>query len=115
MKTEIAKKWIAALRSGEYRQAKGRLRDGSSFCCLGVLCNVHAQEFPDIAKRQRQTNAYIGAEKVPPEEVMEWSGLNERNPVVRFWEMERSLAELNDEGESFETIADLIEENARDL
>lgn len=34
------KKWLAALRSGEYKQAKGTLRVGSphgaSYCCLGV-------------------------------------------------------------------------------
>ncbi len=31
-------KWIAALRSGEYKQAKGCLRDRDSggYCCLGV-------------------------------------------------------------------------------
>ena len=43
MNPEIKAKWVAALRSGEYKQAKGQLRIGNSFCCLGVLCNLHAQ------------------------------------------------------------------------
>lgn len=34
--------WLAALESGEYDPAKGRLTRGSaeraSYCCLGVLC-----------------------------------------------------------------------------
>ncbi len=38
-------KWIAALRSGDYRQNRGSLRrmvDETNFgyCCLGVLCEV---------------------------------------------------------------------------
>lgn len=32
-------KWIAALRSGKYKQTRGRLQDGDGFCCLGVLCD----------------------------------------------------------------------------
>lgn len=35
---EIKQKWLDALRSGEYKQGKGRLRDGNgAYCCLGVL------------------------------------------------------------------------------
>lgn len=31
------KKWIKALRSGEYKQTTGRLQSGDSYCCLGIL------------------------------------------------------------------------------
>lgn len=34
-------KLVAALRSGKYKQARHRLRDGDRFCCLGVACDVH--------------------------------------------------------------------------
>lgn len=40
MDAELKAKWIAALRSGEYKQGNGRLRDGDKYCCLGVLCDV---------------------------------------------------------------------------
>ena len=42
MQTELKTKWIEALRSGEYRQAQGILKDvsGSAYCCLGVLCEI---------------------------------------------------------------------------
>ena len=45
MKRDIRDQWIAALRSGEYKQGNGVLhqvsKDGAeSFCCLGVLCRV---------------------------------------------------------------------------
>lgn len=33
-------KWIEALRSGDYEQARGTLYDGEGYCCLGVLCKV---------------------------------------------------------------------------
>ena len=33
-----AQLWVNALESGSYRQAKGRLRKGNSYCCLGIAC-----------------------------------------------------------------------------
>ena len=37
--------WIAALRSGKYKQGyNSLLRDiNDNFCCLGVLCNIHPE------------------------------------------------------------------------
>lgn len=37
------RKWIAALRSGKFKQGHGRLFDHkeNSYCCLGVACKVH--------------------------------------------------------------------------
>lgn len=40
MDPEIKAKWVAALRSGKYKQGRGRLRSGDEFCCLGVLCDI---------------------------------------------------------------------------
>lgn len=41
MKASVKRKWIAALRSGKYRQATDSLYDGSrGYCCLGVLCRI---------------------------------------------------------------------------
>lgn len=40
MKTEWKKKWLKALRSGEYKQGKNYLRKGDEFCCIGVLCDI---------------------------------------------------------------------------
>lgn len=34
------KKWIAALDSGEYKQGKGHLQSGDSYCCLAVGCLI---------------------------------------------------------------------------
>lgn len=32
--------WIAALRSGEFKQGKSRLVSNDGYCCLGVMCEV---------------------------------------------------------------------------
>jgi hypothetical protein len=41
MNSEIKQKWVAALRSGNYKQGTSFLRDaGDYFCCLGVLCDI---------------------------------------------------------------------------
>ena len=42
-----AKKWVKALRSGDYKQGHGRLRTDDTFCCLGVACDLYAQEHPE--------------------------------------------------------------------
>ena len=36
------KKWVAALRSGKYKQGKGQLYDNldEKYCCLGVACDL---------------------------------------------------------------------------
>ena len=34
------KKWCNALRSGKYKQGKGRLQRQEGYCCLGVACHV---------------------------------------------------------------------------
>jgi hypothetical protein len=45
MNTELKQKWVEALRSGEYRQIRGRLNDyDNGYCCLGVLCKVAGYE-----------------------------------------------------------------------
>jgi hypothetical protein len=41
MNPEWKAKWIAALRSGAYKQGRRNLRDDlDNFCCVGVLCDI---------------------------------------------------------------------------
>ena len=55
----LKKKWVAALRSGKYKQGKEVLRDGDRYCCLGVLCEVETGAkpkkvpFPSAARKAR--------------------------------------------------------------
>ena len=41
MNLEIAARWTAALRSGEYKQTTQKLCDSGGFCCLGVLSELY--------------------------------------------------------------------------
>ncbi len=38
--TENRRRWVEALRSGEYEQGRFALRRANEFCCLGVACDV---------------------------------------------------------------------------
>jgi hypothetical protein len=45
MDTKTKELWLAALRSGEYRQnTDGNLHKDGSYCCLGVLCKITGAE-----------------------------------------------------------------------
>jgi hypothetical protein len=50
MKPEVKARWVAALRSGEYEQGRGRLLqvtdDGRyAYCALGVLCDLASTHY----------------------------------------------------------------------
>lgn len=45
MNPEVKTKWLAALRSGNYKQGRMALKRGvgdgtADYCCLGVLCDI---------------------------------------------------------------------------
>lgn len=125
MNPEVKAKWLAALRSGDYGQGKSELRsaDGEAFCCLGVLCDLHA----GVADEKWSENGiYLGKAFDLPLTVSKWAGLDEARdikipvelvPHERRWDNFASngsrdtvwISELNDHGYTFAEIADLIE------
>lgn len=57
MHKEWADKWVAALRSGEYKQGFGELKaNNNSFCCLGVLCDIVVKETDSIKWSEFEQN-----------------------------------------------------------
>lgn len=103
MNKEVKTKWIEALRSGNYQQAKGYLRCGDKFCCLGVLSDIHAKEF----ELKWEGDTYGGEKKVLPTIVFKWAEVKDPNPEIP---SERAgLGGLNDGGRTFAEIADMIE------
>jgi hypothetical protein len=100
MNPEIKAKWVAALRSGQYMQIKGKLTDGKGFCCLGVLCDIHAHETGGTWETLGFTNAieYGGEQGGLPFVVQRWAGLDSRNPNIKQPNSiyNKSLAEYND-------------------
>ena len=124
MNPEVKQKWIGALRSGKYEQGSEKLRSVSGYCCLGVLCDLYAQEHNvewefrgnEETNLQPQDYWYFGDQsEFLPESVREWAELNLYNPLLRvedndeMFEVNEEVSTLNDEGYSFSTIADLIE------
>ncbi len=108
MNKRIKRLWVDALRSGEYVQGKHLLRDSADrFCCLGVLCNIHAQEHPKIAAAQNYPGRYMGYMGDLPRPVYEWAGLDRNDPKIA----DNYLSLLNDNGRTFPEIADLIEKH----
>jgi hypothetical protein len=115
MKKEIAMQWVAALRSGDYKQGRSLLRNSDdAFCCLGVLCNLHAQAHPEEAKLQTDLQRYYGFHDELPPTVRAWSGMEKplgaRHSTGLTPGLDDTLADLNDTGYSFAQIADVIEQ-----
>lgn len=120
MNPDIKARWVAALRSGEYKQGRGRLRSSANeFCCLGVLCNLHAQANPEYAAMQSEPTLYGGGDGLPPQTVTLWAGfgLYENDPIINF-ERHRLPISAHNDGKwngkqiprrTFAEIADAIE------
>lgn len=128
---ENIRKWVEALRSGEYRQGKGYLQTGDGrFCCLGVACEISGlvEVAPPPERVTAKTGEFYtgGGERlayinptdesdwsrvVLPVAVQDWLGLDRDNPYLTWGDDRREAANLNDEFDlSFSEIADLIEE-----
>lgn len=114
MKPEIKELWIAALESGDYQKGKGQLRSyEDKFCCLGVLCNLHAQAHPEIAATQMYSGYYLNSCASLPEEVCIWSGISYSGSYGNFVEPNgrlESLASINDCSPTFEPVIKAIKE-----
>lgn len=109
MNPEIKAKWVEALRSGEYKQARIRLRTADGFCCLGVLCDLHARETKGEWVERRASFFYDGQRVFLPQKVADWAGLAGLDPVVLAGGRSHHLSKLNDVGTPFSAIADYIE------
>lgn len=111
MKTTVKRKWLRALRSGEYKQGRGSLKTrAGNFCCLGVLTDLfcHTKEGTAIGAHftTRGYRDSLGNQEngILPEPVALWADLS-IDPRVR----NTQLVYLNDnERRSFEEIAKLI-------
>lgn len=123
MREEVKDRWVAALRSGQYRQAQGDLQDGQGFCCLGVLCQLAVDEGVISAPElESDIYRYDGEAAVLPRSVMSWSGVLTSSGELDGVDLgedevvSTNLTSLNDsECWDFSRIADLIERRWRDL
>ena len=114
MNIEVKKKWVAALRSGDYKQGQGHLKGGDGFCCLGVLCDLHSKEVDHYGWQEQQGGVYSyqGRTGTITNEVSGWADLPVSNDTCGI------LVSMNDgggdyalDGKDFNYIADYIEKN----
>lgn len=106
MKPAIKKKWVAALRSGKYKQGKDQLKTSEErFCCLGVLTDLYCKSTKKSWDQATKNN-----DKTLPYSVQVWAGIRDSNPSVKIEGASNSLSDINDSGDySFKKIATLIE------
>lgn len=123
MKPEIKKRWVEALRSGEYQQAKDYLVSLEGYCCLGVLCEIAVQD----GVVYREGDEYISTSEGfdvnnvdLPVAVQRWAGVEDAydggftslrsNVPYKNTDRNADFTELNDEMDyTFKMIADAIE------
>ena len=100
MNKELLKRWVAALRSGEYKQGTEVLcdydEDGNAvgFCCLGVLQNIE----PGIEQADN------GEEMLDEVSLKKFLGVDEHDGFIQV-----KYAKLNDARMPFPEIADRLE------
>lgn len=116
MDKAVKEKWVAALRSGEYTQAQGTLKNAAGgFCCLGVLCDLYAKE--KLSGRWDEDLLSDQDEALPAQQVCHWAGFPEHPTKARLLKeqdvsingVQSPLSTQNDAGATFEQIAAAIE------
>lgn len=110
---ENAKKLVEALRSGEYEQTGGRLRDDSGYCCLGVACDLYTKETGEgeWVGNSFKIGSLMSKGTLLPK-VQTWLNFRVHNGGI---DGATALSAYNDEGWTFEQIADLIESEPEGL
>ena len=117
--------WVKALRSGEYKQTRGQLRQGDAYCCLGVACDLYGKHVlkedawklyeADSCKHYKEgilSYTFLGQGGALPRQVVKWPGLDEKRGTYAELKKGLTLMQMNDDPEykeGFNGIADVIE------
>lgn len=110
MKKELAMKWVKALKSGKYKQAKGSLRSrkNDSFCCLGVACDLLVNKVAWSLNNPESKLVEFGSFKgVLPDSIQDYYGLDsidgsfERLPKQKAIKIFNKMADKNKERFNF--------------
>lgn len=127
MNEDVKKKWVKALRSGEYKQGQFQLRPSTeNFCCLGVLCDLAEKEGIGSWRSFKEADAYAfyaggnGSNEDSwrldrlPTQVCLWANIDEIGSLPIPIHLKGgdcfTLAKANDSYKlNFDEIADIIE------
>jgi hypothetical protein len=115
---------ITALRSGDYKQGRERLRNlDNEFCCLGVACDIYHKATGEgewenesgLRPTKFKVNTF-GSRYELPDAVRIYYGFTTESGHFKFEGKPNSLANLNDSKKyNFSKIADIIEESPEGL
>lgn len=119
---------INALRSGRYKQTQGKLRRGRGYCCLGVVEDLRGCAWIPNDDNLGMLTAYVtdtidGADNWLSPAGEAWLGVKMKDPFVYIGpdqlssgseECVLTMAQLNDRGVPFATIADVLEQQNDD-
>lgn len=102
MTVEEFDEWLAALRSGEYKQTQNLLYDEctDSYCCLGVEQKIHPEQCASV-------DSFTTLRKI------NGGGLGDFGSRRLPYYLQLEASNKNDSGQSFEQIADWLEETVR--
>ena len=122
--------WIAALRSGKYKQGRQLLCNEGRFCCLGVLADISG--VPKLNKYQEGQLNETYMFNIPGVEQADWKQAAWSMIPIPLWPtfledldlsvmvpamdeygcdtLHNRLTRMNDDGFSFNEIANYIEE-----
>ena len=103
MDNSIKQRWVEALRSGNYKQVKYRLKgytEGGDvgYCCLGVFCSIMGKEPESLGEYDGYVNFSL------------YNFCNENIPA----QVSDKGISMNDCSKSFTEIADMIEKEWKD-
>jgi len=108
------RRWIKALRSGDYKQGTNSLSYNGKHCCLGVACEVFKIEKQKCVTsggkelcvwQYKDDGSLKWARANLPDKVRQLLGLQNHDGKYNDF----SLIRLNDTGHSFEQIANVIQ------
>ncbi len=100
---EFKNKWVAALRSGEYKKTKDALvSDNGNYCVLGVAAAIsgYSNEAIMFSSVHGEDNAFIPFKFGNVPQILREDG-----------DLPEKLADMNDRYYSFNKLADWIEKN----
>jgi hypothetical protein len=116
MRKEVAELWVKELRSGYWKQGKYFLEHSGTYDVMGILANIAATFgiCDHIAGKYAGKIHFLDGKMLQlPQSVVKWAGM--KSDIGEMRTLKYSLAEYNDQGMSFEKLADCIEKHWKEL
>lgn len=116
----LQRAWIAALKSGKYKQGTRRLGKRTrnkkvEYCCLGVACVVAKKHGVKLKRETSGDFCVFGGQKAfPPTNVVEALRLHSKMGNINSESSFPCLSRMNDSGQyTHKMIAEFIESNPK--